>query len=52
MKGRGEQVNYDICMSAQQDVVFGDIKEKKRPSSRHRAEEEERRGQCRARRQA
>ena len=29
MKGRREQVNYDICMSAQQDVVFGDNKEKR-----------------------
>ena len=29
MKGRGEQVNYDICMSAQQDVVFSDNKEKR-----------------------
>ena len=29
MKGRKEQVNYDICMSAQQDVVFGDNKEKR-----------------------
>ena len=41
MRDREEQVNYDICKSAQQDEASYNNKSEERPRSLQRAEEEE-----------